>query len=204
MERINVDSVNLADLLPLIPSGIQNDLPFGLIRLDARGVVLEYNMAEGDLTGVDPSWAIGKNFFKDVASCTNTPAFYGRFAEGVKKGFLNVVFDYSFTHRETPMRVTVRMITMPDHLGRTNVVVLVKRADRPVIVDAVQARAIAANALANDAPGLATTAAVTAAAVADAPPGTSIAEIVAAVVAALNQNQPANFTSDTLAAPLST
>ena len=191
MERINIDYVNLADLLPLIPSKLQNDLPFGLIRLDAKGYVLEYNMAEGDLTGVDPAWAIGKNFFKDVASCTNTPAFYGRFAEGVKKGFLNIIFDYSFTHRATPTRVTVRMITMPDHLGRTNVMVLIKRADRPVVVDAVSKSPPAAATLAKRTVSPEAWDGVTTTAVAGVPAGTSIADIVAAVIAALNKNQTA-------------
>ena len=91
-------------------------------------------MAEAELTGTDPAWAVGKNFFHEVATCTNTPAFYGKFVEGVTKGFLNAVFNYSFTHCETPIRVRVHMMTMPDSRGQKVVMMLVTRAKQPVRV----------------------------------------------------------------------
>ena len=136
MEHISFEGVNLAELLPRIPDSIKDGLPFGLVKLDLVGTVLEYNMAEGELTGVDPKWAIGKNFFDDVALCTKTPAFYGRFLEGVKKGFLNAVFDYTFDHRDIATKVKVHMVTIPNHLGQKNVMILVKRANKPLIQDA--------------------------------------------------------------------
>ena len=136
MEHISFEGVNLAELLPRIPDSIKDGLPFGLVKLDLTGTILEYNMAEGDLTGVDPKWAIGKNFFDDVALCTKTQAFYGRFLEGVKKGFLNAVFDYTFDHRDIATQVKVHMVTIPNHLGQKNVMILVKRSNKPLIHDA--------------------------------------------------------------------
>ena len=136
MEHISFEGVNLAELLPRIPDSIKDGLPFGLVKLDLTGTILEYNMAEGDLTGVDPKWAIGKNFFDDVALCTKTQAFYGRFLEGVKKGFLNAVFDYTFDHRDVATQVKVHMVTIPNHLGQKNVMILVKRANKPLIQNA--------------------------------------------------------------------
>jgi hypothetical protein len=90
-------------------------------------------MAEGDLTGVDPAWAIGKNFFDEVALCTKTAGFYGRFVEGVRKGFLNTVFDYVFDHRSESVKVRVQMVLIPDHRGNKQVIVMVKRANKPMI-----------------------------------------------------------------------
>lgn len=139
MEHISFEGVNLAELLPRIPDSIKDGLPFGLVKLDLTGIVLEYNMAEGDLTGVSPSWAIGKNFFDEVALCTKTAAFYGRFVEGVKKGFLNCVFDYTFDHREIATKVKVHMVTIPNHLGQQTVMILVKRANKPLVQDAFEA-----------------------------------------------------------------
>lgn len=46
-------------------------LPFGAIRLDKDGTILSYNMTESKLTGRDPKKVIGRNFFEDVAPCTN-------------------------------------------------------------------------------------------------------------------------------------
>ena len=137
MEHISFEGVNLAELLPRIPDSVKDGLPFGLVKLDLTGKILEYNMAEGDLTGVSPAWALGKNFFDEVALCTKTQAFYGRFVEGVKKGFINAVFDYTFDHREVATKVKVHMVTVPDHLGRKNVMILVKRANKPLMMDAV-------------------------------------------------------------------
>ena len=132
MELMYLDNINLADVLPRITD--INVLPFGVIKMDLTGKILAYNMAEAELTGTDPDWALGKNFFDEVATCTNTPAFYGKFAEGVKKGFLNAVFNYSFTHCETPIRVRVHMMTMPNSIGQKIVVMLVTRAKQLVPV----------------------------------------------------------------------
>lgn len=118
MENINFEGVNLAELLPRIPESVKNGLPFGIVKMDLTGKILAYNMAEGELNGVNPNWAIGKNFFDDVALCTKTQAFYGRFVEGVKKGFLNVVFEYVFDHLQEATKVKIHMFTMPDGSGK--------------------------------------------------------------------------------------
>ena len=132
MEILNLENINLAEVLPRIND--INVLPFGVVKMDLTGKILEYNMAEAELTGTDPAWALGKNFFNEVATCTNTPAFYGKFVEGVAKGFLNAVFNYSFTHCETPTRVRVHMMTMPDSRGQKIVVMLVTRVNQPIQV----------------------------------------------------------------------
>jgi len=137
MEKIDFEGVNLAELLPRIPDSVKNGLPFGIVRMDLTGIILEYNMAEGELTGIDPKWAIGKNFFNDVAICTKTQAFYGRFLEGVKKGFLNAVFEYVFDNEHYTTKVKVHMFTMPDSLGNKTVMLLVKRSDKPLVIDAI-------------------------------------------------------------------
>ncbi len=136
MEKIDFEGVNLAELLPRIPEAVRNGLPFGLVKLDLTGNILEYNMAEGDLTGVDPAWALGKNFFDEVALCTKTQAFYGKFVEGVKRGFINTVFDFTFDHQDVGIKVKVHMFTMPDSRGNKTVMLLVKRADKPLVMDA--------------------------------------------------------------------
>ena len=191
MEHISFEGVNLAELLPRIPDSIKDGLPFGLVKLDLAGTILEYNMAEGDLTGVDPKWAIGKNFFDDVALCTKTQAFYGRFLEGVKKGFLNAVFDYTFDHREVATQVKVHMVTIPNHLGQKNVMILVKRANKPLIqnafVEPASTPSIAQDFHPQTRPALTyneVPAAFSAAAPSAAAP--SIADIVSAVIAAMN------------------
>lgn len=84
-------------------------LPFGAIRLDKQGKILSYNMAESKLTGRDPKRVIGRNFFTDVAPCTNVQSFAGRFREGVDRGDLHVIFPYRFDFEMAPRDVTVTL-----------------------------------------------------------------------------------------------
>ncbi|MEO1369682.1 MAG: PAS domain-containing protein, partial [Acidobacteriota bacterium] len=46
-------------------------LPFGAIRLDADGAVVLYNAAESAISGRRKEDVIGRNFFTEVAPCTN-------------------------------------------------------------------------------------------------------------------------------------
>lgn len=69
-------------------------LPFGMLELDPKGTVVRMNRIEGEIVGYDPATVIGQSFFADVAPCTNTPEFLGRFQEGVARGELRAIFEY--------------------------------------------------------------------------------------------------------------
>lgn len=84
-------------------------LPFGAIRLDRDGRILSFNDYEAKLTGRDPKVVVGKNFFTEVAPCTNVQAFEGRFREGVSKEELHAVFPYKFDFKMSPRDVTVTL-----------------------------------------------------------------------------------------------
>lgn len=84
-------------------------LAFGAVQLDANGRILQYNAAEGAITGRDPKQVIGKSFFTEVAPCTNTSAFKGAFDEGVKAGNLNTMIEYTFDYNMKPTKVKVHM-----------------------------------------------------------------------------------------------
>jgi photoactive yellow protein len=84
-------------------------LPFGAIRLDKEGKILSYNMTESKLTGRDPKRVIGRNFFTEVAPCTNVQAFAGRFREGIAKGEMHIIFPYRFDFQMAPRDVTVTL-----------------------------------------------------------------------------------------------
>lgn len=181
MENINFEGVNLAELLPRIPESVKNGLPFGIVKMDLTGKILAYNMAEGELNGVNPNWAIGKNFFDDVALCTKTQAFYGRFVEGVKKGFLNVVFEYVFDHLQEATKVKIHMFTMPDGSGKKTVMLLIKRASKPLIIDAISQHLKAGDSTIHST-------------VSPAHHGApAVQEVVNAVIAAMNETVPASF-----------
>ncbi len=86
-----------------------DELPFGVIQIDRQGQILLYNATEGVITGRDPQAMIGRDFFNEVAPCGRTEAFYGRFREGVERGELNEIFDYTFDYRMAPTKVRVHI-----------------------------------------------------------------------------------------------
>nr|1MZU_A Chain A, Ppr [Rhodospirillum centenum]1MZU_B Chain B, Ppr [Rhodospirillum centenum]1MZU_C Chain C, Ppr [Rhodospirillum centenum] len=84
-------------------------LPVGAIQVDGSGVIHRYNRTESRLSGRIPERVIGRNFFTEVAPCTNIPAFSGRFMDGVTSGTLDARFDFVFDFQMAPVRVQIRM-----------------------------------------------------------------------------------------------
>lgn len=109
MEIINFDANDIENSLSKMNEQQIDNLAFGAIQLDETGKILTYNAAEADLTGRNAKEVIGKNFFDEVAPCTKTKEFYGRFVKGVKEGNLSTMFEYNFDYKMKPLRVMVHM-----------------------------------------------------------------------------------------------
>ncbi len=86
-----------------------DDLPFGVIELDDKGKVIFFSNTESKLTGVQKSDATGKNFFTEVAPCTNNFIFKGSFDKGVQSNQMNYLFPYTFTYRMAPTHVKIHL-----------------------------------------------------------------------------------------------
>ena len=86
-----------------------DQLAFGAVQLDGRGNILRYNAAEASITGRDAKEVIGKNFFRDVAPCTNSATFKGAFDKGVREDNLNTMFEYVFDYKMAPTKVKIHM-----------------------------------------------------------------------------------------------
>ncbi|MBC7465921.1 MAG: photoactive yellow protein [Bdellovibrio sp.] len=91
---------------------------YGLVKVDPTGKILLYNHYESKLAGVAPSAAEGRNFFKDIAPCTNNRLFMGRFLQGVEKGEIDTSFNYTFTYKMKPTNVLIRLLH--DKASKTN------------------------------------------------------------------------------------
>jgi photoactive yellow protein len=87
-------------------------LPFGVIALDGDGRIVRYNMAEARFARLDRGQVVGRSFFGEVARCTNTPEFHGRFEELKNKTRTLVRFEYVFAFRFGAQRVDVDMGTL--------------------------------------------------------------------------------------------
>jgi photoactive yellow protein len=109
MDIVRFEDSNLENVLASMDGRQIDGLAFGAIELDRKGVIKQYNAAEGSITGRNPEDVIGKNFLTEIAPCTNRPEFKGKFDEGVAKGDLNTLFEYVFDYKMQPTKVKVHM-----------------------------------------------------------------------------------------------
>jgi photoactive yellow protein len=86
-----------------------DSLPYGVIQMDAAGIVLRYNSYEANLAGLTKQNVVGKNFFKQVAPCTDVRDFYGQFQKGIADGELHCTFRFHFAFKKNPRDVTVTL-----------------------------------------------------------------------------------------------
>ncbi|MCU0619826.1 MAG: PAS domain-containing protein [Gemmatimonadaceae bacterium] len=112
--------------LPNISRSSADAAPFGIVQVDDNGVIQLYNRWEQEMGGIPASSAEGRNFFTQVAPCTNNRLVFGKFKEGVAAGSMDAEFNYTFTYKMKPTNVTLRIIRHAP--SRTNWVLVGKRA----------------------------------------------------------------------------
>ena len=109
LQTVAFGKTDVDNVLSKMDDAQLNKLAFGAVELDASGKILKYNAVEGAITGRDPKAVIGKNFFTEVAPCTNRPEFKGVFDAGVRAKNLNTMFEYVFDHQMKPTKVKIHM-----------------------------------------------------------------------------------------------
>ena len=100
------NKINLIDWLDNHLEEMFESLPFGVVRMNYQGVVTSYNTCESELFGISKENAIGKNFFVQVAPCTNNFMI----AEKFQKDLLDEVLPYMFTYITKPTPVILRLL----------------------------------------------------------------------------------------------
>ena len=88
-----------------------DQLPYGLICLDAQGRVVHYNDTESRLARLPKERVLGRNFFAEVAPCTRVREFEGEFHALVRDPSSVRVrsFDFIFRFRHSEQHVTIVM-----------------------------------------------------------------------------------------------
>jgi photoactive yellow protein len=109
MDAIRFAQDDIDVLLANTSNSDLDNLPFGVVKLDANAKILAYNRYQSMLSHRDPDKVLGKNFFKDVAICADTPTFADRFFAGVDGGHLNAMFDYNLSYKMPQTKVRVHL-----------------------------------------------------------------------------------------------
>ncbi len=101
-------------------------LDFGVIGIDAEGVVRRYNAFESKAAGLSLARVLGQPLFTVVAPCMNNFMVAQRFDEARETAStLDATVDYVLTLRMRPVKVKLRLLAAP---GGANRYVLVQRA----------------------------------------------------------------------------
>jgi photoactive yellow protein len=120
---------DVMDRLPRMTATDLDALDFGCVRVSDEGLVQMYNKWESDFAGVAQDKALGRNFFRELAPCTNNRLIFGRFKDGIADGHLNAIVSYAFTYKMKPTLVNVHLYR--DNASKTNWVLVQKSEARP-------------------------------------------------------------------------
>lgn len=108
---LRFDDADLLVRLPCLVDSELDELAFGVVEMNAAGVALRYNLTEAEASGLAKERVIGRNFFRDVAPCTNNERVAGRY---LKEETLDETIPYTFAFRMKPVPVTLRMLRGAD------------------------------------------------------------------------------------------
>jgi photoactive yellow protein len=103
-----------------------NKLPFGVIELNRNGEIIAFNQAEASLSRRAQTEAIGKNFFSEIAPCSNVKEFHGRFEEFLDSDNLSERFDYAYYFGADVVNVQITFLRVNKQLA----LVLSRRTER--------------------------------------------------------------------------
>ncbi len=103
----------LLDRLPALSRDLADAQNLGIVQVGDDGTIQLFNQWESARAGVAPSAAEGRNFFTQVAPCTNNRLVFGKFKDGVAAGSLDTEFNYTFTYKMKPTNVAIRLYRHP-------------------------------------------------------------------------------------------
>jgi photoactive yellow protein len=84
-----------------------NAAKFGIVKMDHKGTVTDYNDNQATHTGMSKGAVMGKHFFTQVAPCTNNFLVGQKFE---KETSLDNKLAYTFTIKMAPTPVNLRLL----------------------------------------------------------------------------------------------
>jgi photoactive yellow protein len=109
-EPPHFDAADLGSRLSGMSDAELDELPFGVVEMDHGAVVLRYNATESRYSGLPRERVVGRQFFRDVAPCSNNRHVAERFTLDA----LDETIAYTFSLRMKPVAVTLRMLKAAD------------------------------------------------------------------------------------------
>jgi len=118
-QAVSFSDVTLHRELDLCSNEDLDGLDFGVIGIDATGVVQRYNSFESKAAGLSSQRVVGQPLFTVVAPCMNNFMVAQRFEDALASGSpLDAVVDYVLTLRMRPVKVKLRLLAAPEGATR--------------------------------------------------------------------------------------
>lgn len=108
--------------LPHMTPAELDSLPIGIIQVDDEGIILFYSQQESEFSGTSKEQARGRNFFTEVAPCTNNRLVYQPFREGITRDHLDFTIEYTFSVQMAPTNVILHLYRDP--VTKTNWIIV--------------------------------------------------------------------------------
>jgi photoactive yellow protein len=108
------EAPDLAGQVEAMSEEERDALPYGVIKLDASGVVEVYSRAEAELSGRKNRPAIGLDFFSEVAPCMASPDMRGRVEEAKARGSVDVEIGWIGDFKDPDGEIRIRVMSAAD------------------------------------------------------------------------------------------
>jgi len=116
---VDFNEAGIATQLAAFGAGDMDELRFGAIGFDAETLVQVYNAWESRMAGLAAASVLGQPLFSVVAQCMNNFMVAQRFEDAARDGTrLDEAIDYVLTLRMRPVKVKLRLLSLPDYMLR--------------------------------------------------------------------------------------
>ena len=89
-------------------------LPYGIIKLDAAGMVQVYSRPEAVLSGRKKRPTVGRDFFAEVAPCMGSPEMQGRVEAAKARGSVDVEIGWIGDFKDADGEIRIRVMSAGD------------------------------------------------------------------------------------------
>jgi photoactive yellow protein len=110
-------------------------LPYGIIVVDEKGSVLYYNAREEQIAGRRRADVLGRNFFTEVAPCTQVQEFYGHFQETMSREGWVANFMFRFPFPGQPREVEISLTSFEKDGARLCLISVSDLTEKAVLRD---------------------------------------------------------------------
>ena len=110
----NFESADLARRIEALSPAELDALPYGVIKLDAHGVVLGYSATEATRSGRKKRPTVGLDFFHEVAPCMASPAMRGRVEAAAARGTVDIEIGWTGDFDDPDRDIRIRVMSASD------------------------------------------------------------------------------------------